>query len=171
MPGGLIDVLSESEQADLFAFLSRLGKPGDFDASRGGVARRWRLANLVHTDVQNGQGDWMWSAKVTDRRWTEIYSRVNGDLTRSLMEGGTKANFWISKLAVLAMTEITLPQAGRASFSLIANPTTELWIDGKKVSGPLQLTAGLHRVIVKLDPSRVPERIRLETADASFKLD
>jgi hypothetical protein len=87
------------------------------------------------------------------------------------MEGGTKANFWISKLAVLAMTEITLPQAGRASFSLIANPTTELWIDGKKVSCPLQLTAGLHRVIVKLDPSRVPERIRLETADASFKLD
>ncbi|MSU32035.1 MAG: c-type cytochrome [Pedosphaera sp.] len=171
MPGGLIDALSEAEQADIFAFLSRLGKPGDFDASRGGVARRWRLANLVHTDVQNGQGDWMWSAKVTDRRWTEIYSRVNGDLTRSLMEGGTKANFWISKLAVLAMTEITLPQAGRATFSLIANPTTELWIDGKKVLAPVQLTAGIHRVIVKLDPARVPERIRLETADASFKLD
>jgi putative heme-binding domain-containing protein len=171
MPGGLIDALPESEQADLFAFLSRLGKPGDFDASRGGVARRWRIANLVHTDVQNGQGDWMWKADTKNRRWTEILSRVNGDLTRGLMEGGARADFWTSKLAVLAMTEVSTSEAGPVAFSLGANPATELWVDGAKVTGPVQLAAGLHRVIVKVDPTQVPDRIRLESKDASFRLD
>jgi len=171
MPGGLLYALPESEQADLFAFLSRLGKPGEFDASRGGVARRWRLANLVHTDVQNGKGDWMWKAPTGDRRWTDILSRVNGDLTRTLMEGGTRSDFWISKLAVLAMTEVTTTGPAKATFTLTANPATELWIDGAKVAGPVELSAGLHRVIVKIDPAKVPDRIRLETRDAAFRLD
>ena len=58
MPAGLVDALNEQEQSDLFAFLSRLGKPGDYDASKGGVARRWRLAQTVHTDAQAGQESW-----------------------------------------------------------------------------------------------------------------
>jgi putative heme-binding domain-containing protein len=170
MPSGLLENLSEGEQLDLFAFLSQLGKPGDFDASRGGVARKWRLANVVHTDLQNGQADWMWKTGTDDKRWSEVLSLVNGDLTRSLMEGTTKGQFWVSKVAVLALTEVSVANPVKADFKLTANPATELWIDGTKVTGPVQLSAGTHRVIVRIDPIKVPERIRLETADAAFVL-
>ena len=171
MPGGLLDNLAEADQVDLFAFLSRLGKPGDFDASRGGVARRWRLANLVHTDVQNGEGDWMWKAATGDRRWTDLLSRVNGNLTRALMESGTRADFWTAKLAVLAMTEIDTATAVEARFDLAANPATELWVDGTRVTGKVSLAPGRHRVIVKIDPNKVPDSIRLESKDVAFRLD
>lgn len=170
MPSGLLENLSESDQLDLFAFLSQLGKPGDFDASRGGVARKWKLANLVHTDIQNGQADWMWKTGAEDKRWTDVLSLVNGDLTKGLMEGTTKGQFWVSKVAVLALTEITVANPVKANFKLTANPATELWIDGAKVSGPVDLGAGKHRVIVRIDPIKVPNLIRLETTDAAFVL-
>ena len=170
MPAGLLDPLSETEQLDLVAFLSRLGKPGEFDASKGGVARKWRLANVVHTDQQNGQADWMWKKPLQDKRWTEVFSRVNGDLTRTLMETATKANIWSSKIAVLAVTEVQLAQPGTVRFRLAATQGTELWVDGSKVDGPVALGAGTHRVLVRIDPNHIPDKIRLETQDAAFVL-
>ncbi len=170
MPAGLLDSLTETEQLDLVAFLSQLGKPGEFDASKGGVARKWRLANVLHTDQQNGQSDWMWKSSLQDKRWNEVLSRVNGDLTRTLMEGATKANFWTSKIAVLALTEVQLAQPGTVRFQLTASVGTELWVDGAKVTGPVALSAGNHRVMVRIDPNRIPEKIRLETRDAAFVL-
>ncbi|MFM7803482.1 MAG: hypothetical protein ACKPGK_03185, partial [Verrucomicrobiota bacterium] len=170
MPAGLLDPLDETEQLDLVAFLSRLGKPGDFDASKGGVARRWRLSNVVHTDQQNGQADWMWKKPLDDKRWTEVLSRVNGDLTRTLMETATKANMWSSKIAVLAVTEVQLSQPASVRFHLTATKGTELWVDGSKVDGPVSLAAGTHRVLVRIDPNHIPDKIRLETRDAAFVL-
>jgi putative heme-binding domain-containing protein len=170
MPAGLLDSLNEAEQLDLVAFLSQLGKPGEFDASKGGVARKWRLANIVHTDQQNGQSDWMWKKTLEDKRWTEVLSRVNGDLTRTLMEGATKANIWSSKIAVLAVTEIQLAQPGTVRFQLTAAQGAELWVDGSKVNGSVALAAGTHRVLVRIDPNHIPDKIRLETKDASFVL-
>ena len=170
MPAGLLDPLDETEQLDLVAFLSQLGKPGEFDASKGGVARKWRLANIVHTDQQNGQSDWMWKTPLQNKRWTEVLSRVNGDLTRTLMENATKANMWSSKIAVLALTEVQLAQPGTVRFQLAAAKGTELWVDGAKVNGPVSLGAGTHRVIVRIDPNHIPDKIRLETSDAAFVL-
>jgi putative heme-binding domain-containing protein len=170
MPAGLLDPLNETEQLDLVAFLSQLGKPGEFDASKGGVARKWRLSNIVHTDQQNGQADWMWKKPLQDKRWTEVLSRVNGDLTRTLMENATKASMWSSKIAVLAVTEVQLAQPGTVRFQLTATKGTELWVDGSKVDGPVSLGAGTHRVMVRIDPNHIPDKIRLETADAAFVL-
>src|SRR5690606_31606220 len=47
MPAGLIDTLLPEERLDLIKFLSELGKPGDYDASKGGVARAWKLYLIV----------------------------------------------------------------------------------------------------------------------------
>jgi hypothetical protein len=112
----------------------------------------------------------MWKKPLEDKRWTEVLSRVNGDLTRTLMEGGTKANIWSSKIAVLAVTEVQLAQAGTVRFQLTAAKGTELWVDGSKVNGPISLAAGKHRVLVRIDPNHIPDKIRLETQDASFVL-
>ena len=90
MPAGLIDALNEQEQTDLFAFLARLGKPGDFDASRGGVARRWHVAFTVHTDAQAGNEGWPLTASYSDKRWIHTTSLVSGVLSRAAIEMMTR---------------------------------------------------------------------------------
>lgn len=174
MPSGLLEPLGEREQLDLIEFLSRLGKPGEFDASKGGIARRWYLANLVHTDVQNGDGDWAWRKAMTDKRWTPLYTRVNGQLSRSLMEEATKAQFWTGKLAVFAATEINVSPAGRVRFQLDCPPGPELWVNGKKVgsagASSVELSAGLHRVVIQIPPQHIPDALRLTSPDAAFVL-
>ena len=174
MPSGLLESLNERDQLDLFAFLSRLGKPGEFDASKGGVARRWYFANLVHTDVQNGNGDWSWKKPVTDNRWKPLYSRVNGQVTRQLMDEAIRVDVWTGKLAVLAATEIQVAQAGPIHFQLDCAPGPELWVDGKKIgnvgASATELSAGRHRVVVQIPPQHVPEALRLTSPDAAFVL-
>ncbi len=172
MPAGLSESLTEPEQLDLIAFLSRLGKPGDFDASKGGVARRWYLANLVHTDVQNGDGDWAWKRPFTDRRWTSLFGRVNGQLTQPLIAEATRADMWTGKLALFAATEIQVALPGTVHFQLDCPPGPELWVDGKKVgvagASAIDLPAGVHRILIQIPPQHVPEALRLSSGDGAF---
>jgi putative heme-binding domain-containing protein len=172
MPGGLLDPVGEQEQLDLFAFLSRLGKPGEFDASQGGVARKWRLYVETHTDQQNGQGNAMWDAPLDSKLWSPVYSLVSGQLTRPVMDAASQRQVWVGYLAVYAATELQLAQAGPVKLKLEAT-AGEVWVDGKKVGGPgestVNLPAGKHRVIVKLDPKVIPDSLRL-VSDASFVL-
>ena len=174
MPSGLLETLNERDQLDLFAFLSRLGKPGEFDASQGGVARRWYIANLVHTDAQNGNGDWPWKRAITDKKWTATYSRVNGQLTRELLQEATKASVWTGKLALLAATEIEVSQPGPVTFQLLCAPGPELWVDGRKLGGAgaskVELTTGRHRILLQIPPQQVPDALRLISPEAAFVL-
>jgi len=175
MPSGLVDPLSEQEQLDLYAFLSRLGKPGDYDASRGGIARRWRITQTVHTDAQSGRESWPLTAPWTDKRWVNTLSLVRGSLPRSIIETVTQAQSWTSRLAVYAATEIDVRSAATARFNLQAAPGAELWINGRKTGGvgPSEATLepGRHRVIVRLDPKNLPEQLRLESPDVTFVTD
>jgi len=174
MPGGLLDPLDEQQQLDLIAFLSRLGKPGDFDASKGGVARRWRLGQTVHTDAQSGQELWPLQAAWEDKRWIPTYSLVNGTLPRSVVNELTQGQAWTSRLGIYAATEATTPAAGPVRFQLTAGDDAELWVDGRRIGGAgtssAELPAGTHRILVKLDPRRIPEGVRLESPDAAFVL-
>ncbi|MCC7377113.1 MAG: hypothetical protein IT581_20800 [Verrucomicrobiales bacterium] len=173
MPSGLVELLPDSDRLDLYAFLSRLGKPGEFDASRGGVARLWRAANLVHTDLQNNEGDWFWKRPLDDKRWVTLLSRVNGNLTRALLDDSLKAQAWTSKVALILATEVEQSMAGTVRFRLGAKDG-ELWVDGRALgAGPevsAELPAGRHRVVLKIDPRHVPENLRLEGEGAVFVL-
>ncbi len=172
MPGGLLDPVGEQEQLDLFAFLSRLGKPGDFDASKGGVARRWRIYVESHTDQQNGQGNAMWDSPLDAKQWSPTYALVSGQLTRPVMDEAAKRQFWVGTLAIYLATELQTTQAGPVKLKLDATHG-EVWVDGKKIGGTgessVDLPAGKHRVIVKLDPKLIPDSLRL-VSDASFVL-
>ena len=174
MPGGLLDPLNEQEQLDLFAFLSRLGKPGDFDAAQGGVARYWRLGQTVHTDAQAGQEQWPLTAPWTDKRWATTAALVKGVLTKGLIDEVTKAQAWTARLGVYAGTDLVVAKDGPVRLQLKAGPGAELWVDGQKLGGAgestAQLKAGTHRILVKLDPKQVPAEMRLESPDGSFSL-
>lgn len=174
MPGGLLDPLGEQDQLDLFAFLGRLGKPGDFDASQGGVARRWQLAQTFHTDGQAGQDLWPVTARADDKRWQPTTALVKGTLTRALIGQALRAEGWSSRLGVFAATEVTVARAGKIRFQLAAGPGAELWVGGRRVGSEGESTTvlpvGTHRIVVKLDPKQMPGSVRLTSDDVAFVL-
>jgi putative heme-binding domain-containing protein len=174
MPSGLLDNLGEQDQLDLFAFLSRLGKPGDFDASKGGVARKWYLTQTVHTDAQAGQELWPLSAPFSDKRWIAADALVSGALTKQIVDTATKAQFWTSRLKIYAATEIKIAAAGKVQFRWTADPGSELWLDNHKIAdqspATVDLQPGSHRLFVRIDPQKVPDALRIESTDASFVL-
>ena len=171
MPSGLLEPLNEQDRLDLVAFLSRLGKPGEFDASQGGVARVWYVGNVVHTDLQNDQADWIWKSALTEKRWVPLTTLVRGDLSADLLESATRAQAWTSKVAVVAATEIQQAAAGPVRFRVTVDDA-EVWVGGKRwgtgreVAG--EVPAGRHRVIVKLDPRKMPDGLRLEGQGVAF---
>lgn len=171
MPGGLFDNLAEQERLDLLAFLSRLGKPGAFDASQGGVARRWRVYAITHTDQQNGQANRIWTQPLTDEMWQPAWSLASGKLTQAVLAEASRRDRWVSRLAVVAATELQVAKAGPVKLRLDAS-AGELWIDGRKIGGPgesvAELTTGTHRILLQLDPKRMPEAISLRTSDGAF---
>ena len=173
MPGGLMDTLTEQERLDLIAFLSLLGKPGDFDASKGGVARRWSVYTLTHTDQQNGLGNSMWEKPLNDKMWKPALALVNGKLTQRVVQEASKRDNWISLLGVFLATELQTTTSGAVKLNLDA-AAGEVWIDGKKVGGTGESTAllpaGTHRVIVRIDPKKIPDSVSLKTSDGTFVL-
>jgi putative heme-binding domain-containing protein len=175
MPASLLDPLNQQEKLDLVAFLSSLGKPGEFDASQGGVARKWRVYTFTHEDQQHGRNNDVWEKPIDDKVWSPVFSLVNGKLTKSMLEDAGRRQFWVGTLAVFAATEIQTVKAGPVNLRLDASSSAEVWIDGKKTGGvgecTVELPAGRHRVLVRLDPKHVPEYVRLRSFDATFLAD
>lgn len=171
MPGGLFENLAEQEKLDLIAFLSRLGKPGEFDASQGGLAREWRVYAITHTDQQNGEANRIWTQPFTDTMWQPAWSLASGKLTQAVLAEASQRDRWVSRLVVVAATELQVAKAGPITLHLDAS-AGELWLDGSRIGGPgdcvADLAAGPHRLVVQLDPKRMPEAIRLRTSDGTF---
>jgi len=171
MPTGLMDNLNERDKLDLIAFLANLGKPGEFDASQSGVARYWRIYALTHTDQQNGLAGEVWKKPLTDKMWQPAFALVNGKLTRQLLEASAQREFWVGTLEVIAAAELQTVQAGPVKLTLEGGQG-DLWVDGQRIGGPgesvVTLPAGNHRVLVKINPEKFPEFIRLKTAEGTF---
>ena len=62
-------------------------------------------------------------------------------------------------------------KAGPVTLNLDAT-AGEVWIDGRKVGGAgesaTELPAGTHRVVVKIDPQKIPDAISLKTSEGTF---
>ena len=83
MPSGLVDSLTSAQQLDLFRFLSELGKPGPYDASKGNVARSWKLRPETLDLAQFGD-DSVLEGQANGRRMDAgVFSR-----RRAFVEGG-----------------------------------------------------------------------------------
>ncbi|MCA9132181.1 MAG: HEAT repeat domain-containing protein, partial [Planctomycetales bacterium] len=175
MPSGVVDRLTPTEQIDLIHFLSQLGKPGNYDASRGGVARVFDVLAGTHRIEQDAV------EQVIHDKWESGWSRqptrVNGELTRTALTEAIEQRLHLALVHIYARTRFELAQAGEASFTVTANTPLALWIDGqplaKSVQGEVttfrgQLSAGSHRLLLRLDARELPERFRLECPDASF---
>ncbi len=173
MPSGLVDTLSTGERMDLFRFLAELGKPGAFDASKGGVARLWRVRPRTHTDEQAGP-EQAPNAPFNDREWSTVLSMVDGRLTGDELRAGplNSVNKFIGVVALYTATQFQTTQSGPVSFTLAGVNKAQVWIDGKPAGNAggikAELSAGTHNIVVKLDARQLPEQIILRSSDVSF---
>jgi putative heme-binding domain-containing protein len=171
MPSGLIENLGSQERIDLFRFLSELGKPGPYDASKGGVARYWRVLPAFHTSEQFGL-DKIVSGDVSGGDWQTVYSQVDGRLIREDIQSAMKQNKYAGLVGIFLAAKFQVATGGAAHLKLSDAPGASVWIDGKPVNANpeliAQLAGGAHTLILRLEPAKLPEHVRLESGDATF---
>ena len=174
MPSGLIERLERQSQIDLFSFMSRLGKSGAFDASKGNVARVWRLRAANHRDQQFGD-DRIADGGINRKRWQAVNSLVDGRLTDDMLKKGTNAGRWIGVIGVYAGTEFEVAQTGEVTLQLEGAEGAKVWIDGEVVNTAAEikarLDAGKHSLVLRFDPKALPKAVKASTSQGTFLVD
>lgn len=173
MPSGLIDGLQQNEKLDLFNFLSHLGKPGRFDAARSNVARQWRLRAGRHADEQFGIDKMI--ADPAGKRWQTVMTLVDGRLKQETMREALQLkniNQVTSLIGLFTAAQLQVARKGSVTLSFSAPKDTLLWVDGKPVEfgrqRQVELDVGVHDVVLKLNPRKLPESIRVECDEGIF---
>lgn len=173
MPAGLIDGLQPQERLDLFRFLSELGKPGPFDASKGTVARGWKLRPGTHQDEQFGV-EKMVALSPRAGGWLTAWSLVDGRLPLTEIQQAANVERYIGLVAIYATTQLDVAKAGPVRLHLEGMEGASVWIDGKALppsqAGNLEvnLAAGSHPLMVRMDPKKLPPHLRVGTSDGTF---
>jgi putative heme-binding domain-containing protein len=164
MPAGLLDFITPQERLDLYAFLSRLGKPGEYDATKQNVARVWRLNSKVGTV----NADEMLKSDLRGKDWTPVYATVGGTLPKSDVMAeldGKDATVWLA-------SRFQTAKSGATKFTISGTASPKAWIDGKPIGGDSDLTvdlpAGQHTFFIKVTTTDIAQGLKLESSDATF---
>jgi putative heme-binding domain-containing protein len=157
MPAGLINSLGEQEQADLFKFLSQLGRPGDFDATKSRAPRVWAVMPV------NGEPQPAAISGDPQLPWVAINGTVNGTLLASDVTAMTGT---VNEVLAATRLELSAPSEVEFTFPAGSKPTA-VWIDGKALQGgKLALESGIHRVVLRSPLSG--GKVRFEASVGTF---
>ncbi len=169
MPAGLIDGLLPEERLDLVKFLTQLGKPGDYDAAKGGVARTWQLYLILSRNEHLGV-ERVVAGDATLADWQPALSLVSGALAGETVEevfpnrGNNRGLF--------AATRFDSARGGAVRFTL-AGEAKGAWVNGARVkpgaSFTVQAKPGANVLVLQLDDVK-PAAITLRSDDVAFSL-
>jgi len=155
MPPGLIEPLKPREKLNMYAFLAQLGKKGVYDASKGHIARTWWVTDKPETAKAEG---------------TLVFPNVDGRLPQERL--AESLAIFPNAPAVFAATKLTV--AAPTKTQLLLTGVSEAWLDGKPLavasepSPAVELSAGDHVFVVKLNPKSLPDILRAEAANVRF---
>ena len=163
MPVGLIEQLSDRERLNLYAFLGQLGKPGPYDASKGSVARVWRL----YSGMQEAQALKQDVTNYVPPVFTNVDGRLAKDaLTEALpLLGDDGKEFY-------ATAQFQVATGGKVRFNFTG--VSIAWLDGQPLAIASEpnpaptLTSGIHTLAVKLDRTALPVILRAEADGVNF---
>lgn len=174
MPAGLVDQLSEQDRLDLYRFLAELGKPGDFDASKGNVARQWKLRPASHRDEQFGASGNM-EALLDEPGWIPAFTRVDGGLEQQVMKDALQVsnpNAATSMVGLWAAVPFKTTSSGEIALTTKGLEGAEVWIDGQEVDVKKEIRyqseVGDHTLLIKLPPRNLPGELRVSADNAAF---
>ena len=170
MPEGLVDRLSQQEQVDLIKFLTQLGRPGNYDASKGGVARVYDVFTGTHRIDEDSVAELMSGQKAD--QWVPLLSRVNGTISGVQLAKKAKVAGKKGPADVYLKTNVEVATDGAVTLSANGADTADLWIDARPVEGDTnfttELTAGKHTVVIRLDGKKLPASFRFVSRDVTF---
>lgn len=172
MPSNLLDRVSRQDQLDLIRFLSQLGRPGEFDASRQTVARQVEIFPGTHRFEQAGNAGVI--SGETKQGWKQLRTRVSGKIDRAMIEELTKQHFNISLVNVYVRTEFQVASDSTVTFDLENREGAKLWIDGKpagKAGDAIKVGSGRHTLLLQIDARDLPEWLRIGSNDVTFVAD
>ncbi len=167
MPAGLIDSLLPEERLDLYAFLAQLGKPGEFDAGKGGVARAWRLylitAKNEHVGMERvAAGDF----GLAD--WIPVFSLVSGQLSQDIIDHTVPSRS--NNRGFYAATQFEATREGKVTLAL-SGDVVGGWLNGKRIDPKKEFSvtakAGTNTLVLEIDPVRLPS-LSLRSGDVTF---
>jgi hypothetical protein len=168
MPAGLIDGLLPDERFDLIKFLSQLGRPGDFDAAKGGVARVWSLY-IVTSKNQEIRMERVVSGDPALDDWVPAISLVNGVLGGETIT--TAYPSFANTRGLYAATRFDSSAGGAVQFAL-AGGVKDAWLNGVHLKTAAQFTthvrAGSNTLVLQLDEARVAAGVKLSAGEVSF---
>ncbi len=175
MPAGLIDALNEQDQADLYRFLSELGKPGRYDASKGNVARLWQVMPRT-LDVGQFTDEKVVTMENTGtiehNEWKPLATLVDGRISKKDLEDILRSVKWRDPDAIYARTKFEVARGGSVRLAFPELPKASAWVDGKPIAvqreTTVELSSGPHTLAVKLDGKALPEFLSVSTADGTF---
>jgi hypothetical protein len=157
MPGNLIAALPEQDVNDLFKFLSQLGKPGDYDATKSRAPKVLAILG-VKTELQE-------RASKADPAlgWVPVNATVNGTL---LAEDAKNAAPGSGEIMI--GTKLQLSEAADVSLKFADGfRPVDIWIDGAQASsGNAKLAAGVHKIVIRATASGKP--IRMTCDEGTF---
>ncbi|HCK52217.1 MAG TPA: sorbosone dehydrogenase [Planctomycetaceae bacterium] len=169
MPTGLIENLTRGELIDLIRFLSALGKPGPYAASRRPTARRWRaLANTQPARfrlqrTRDGQA----AADDSAFTWQPRYATVGGRLPMADLP-----RLQLRKRSVsVVRCEIEVISSGRLAISVGDSNGLAAWIGTRPLAlEPVTTTTlptGRHRLTIVVDRGIRKQPLNLTIDDAT----
>ena len=167
MPAGLIDSLVPEERLDLINFMAQLGKPGAYDAAKGGVARAWKLYIVLSTNEHLGTERAV-AGDFTLPDWVPALSLVSGVLPKDAIEAAFPSRS--NNRGLFAATQFESAKGGTAKFTL-AGKAQRLWVNGALVAPAPEFSVparpGVNTLVVQLDDVE-PTDMRLGSTDVTF---
>jgi putative heme-binding domain-containing protein len=167
MPAGLIDALIPEERLDLIKFLSRLGKPGAYDAAKGGVVRAWKLYLILSGNEHLGV-ERVVAGDFSLKDWVPAFSLTRGALPKEAIE--TAFPNRNNNRGLFAATKFESAQGGTAKFTLEGEPKA-VWVNGKVLKPAREFTVpvrrGVNTLTLQLDDVQ-PADVGVRSGDVAF---
>ncbi len=175
MPSGLLDALAAQERLDLIRFLSELGKQGNYDATKSGIARAWK----IHPGLIEGGAAGVPASVSRDAEagWMPLFTRVNGALIGEDLREIARAS-GITAGPVYAAADFTQAKSGSLTLNLNGIRGVEAWIDGKPVeirggagntaSIMTSLESGTHTLLLRFGSNTLPPSLTLRCPDVAW---
>ena len=187
MPAGLTDRLSRQDRLDLYAFLSKLGEPGDFDAARPNVARLWRLYPATIDAVQFGD-EKILNAPFDETAswrggWEQAPTLVNGTLSKDALEAPLRRTRDRAPSFLYATAVFEIATDEPFAILLEGHLNAPVWLDDSPIKvmtripndSPAQITGklspGKHRLTIKFPADNLPAFLRAKSDNAQFSVD
>jgi len=169
MPAGLTEALTRAELVDLVRFLSSLGKPGPYAASRQPTARRWRVmadtepARFRLRRTRDGQ------AATDDAAftWVPRYATVGGTLPLKDLPQLAVRNRQVS----VVRCEIEVIAAGDVAIAVGDTTGLAAWIGTEPLTleqvTTRTLAKGRHRLTIAVDRGTRTRPLRMTIGEAT----